>query len=76
MLHTSESLKAQDGEFENFHYQLGDGEQYHLTQSELVWLRFVDGKYSIADHLKENMEGDIYTVDTIGMGQACRNLGR
>ena len=30
-IHTSDSLKAQDGEFENFHYQLDDGERYLLA---------------------------------------------
>ena len=70
MIHTSESLKAQDGEFENFHYQLEDGEQYKLTESELGWLAFVDGRYSIADHLRENMSDGVYTVDCIGMGES------
>tara|TARA_R110000824_G_scaffold185396_1_gene366348 strand:- start:368 stop:667 length:300 start_codon:yes stop_codon:yes gene_type:complete len=70
MIHTSESLKAQDGDFENFHYQLEDGEQYKLTQSELDWLAFVDGRYSIADHLRENMADGVYTVDSAGMGES------
>mgnify|MGYP003677816824 CR=1 FL=1 len=70
MIHTSESLKAQDGDFENFHYQLEDGEQYKLTQSELDWLAFVDDRYSIADHLRENMLDGVYTVDSTGMGEA------
>ena len=33
-IHTSESLKAQDGEFENFHYTLEDGERYLLTDDQ------------------------------------------
>ena len=37
MIHTSESLKAQDGDYENFHYQLEDGDQYQLTEDELGW---------------------------------------
>ena len=51
MIHTSESLKALDGEFENFHYQLEDGEKYQLTDGELGWVEFVLGRYAIADHL-------------------------
>ena len=56
-IHTSQSLKAQDGKFENFHYQLDDGERYLLTDGEADWLfKWVKGKYSIADHLIKNME--------------------
>lgn len=79
-VHTSESLKAQDGRFENFHYQLDDGERYALTDGEIDWLyNWVRGKYVIADHLIENITCDededgndvyVYTVDTIGMGEA------
>ena len=74
-IHTSESLKAQDGEFENFHYQLDDGERYLLTDGEADWLfNWVKGKYVIADHLIENIEntdqGYVYTIDTIGLGEA------
>ena len=70
MIHTSESLKAQDGEFENWHYQLEDGDQYRLTDGELGWLDFVDGRYSIADHLNNNMVDGVYHVDRCGMGDA------
>ena len=70
MIHTSESLEAQDGEFENWHYQLEDGEQYQLTDDELGWLDFVDGRYSIADHLNNNMVDGVYHVDRCGMGDA------
>jgi hypothetical protein len=79
-VHTSESLKAQNGRFENFHYQLEDGERYALTDGEIDWLyNWVRGKYAIADHLIENIECDededgndvyVYTVDTIGIGEA------
>lgn len=74
-IHTSESLKAQDGKFENFHYQLDDGERYLLTDGEADWLfNWVKGKYVIADHLIENIEntdkGYVYTIDTIGLGEA------
>jgi hypothetical protein len=75
-VHTTESLQSQDGEFENYHYQLEDGERYQLTDGELRWLHnFVDGRYSIADHIIENMEDNIYTVDTIGLGQAMDDDG-
>ena len=79
-VHTSESLKAQDTKFENFHYQLDDGERYALTDGEQDWLyNWVRGKYVIADHLIENIECDedaegndvyVYTVDTLGLGEA------
>jgi len=74
-IHTSQSLKAQDGEFENYHYQLDDGERYLLTDGEADWLfNWVKGKYAIADHLIENIEetdqGYVYTIDTIGLGES------
>ena len=74
-IHTSESLKAQDGEFENFHYQLDYGDRYLLTDGEADWLfNWVRGKYVIADHLIENIEetdkGYVYTMDPIGLGEA------
>lgn len=80
IIHTEESLRAQDGEFENYHYQLEDGEQYRLTSGELYWLSFVHGKYSIADHIYANsIEDDdcnlIYTVETEGMSQALQDDG-
>ena len=75
MIHTSESLKAQDGEFENFHYQLDDGEQYRLTDGELQWLDFVRGRYSIADHIDQNMIDGVYTVDCMGLGEAMEGEG-
>jgi len=79
MTHTSELLKSKDTDFENYHYQLEDGDQYQLTDGEKDWLlRFVRGRYFIADHLMENTEendnGDlIYTVDTFGMSEALEN---
>lgn len=81
MLHTSESLKSQDGEYENFHYQLEDGEKYQLTDGEAGWLQFVTGKYSIADHMWENIgqceetNALIYTVDIMGMSRALQDDG-
>jgi len=74
-VHTTESLQSQDGEFENYHYQLEDGERYQLTDGELGWLDHVTHKYTIADHIIENMEDNIYTVDTIGLGQAMYDDG-
>ena len=70
MIHTHDSLQSQDGKFENFHYQLEDGEQYRLTDAELGWLEFVSGRYVIADHIRENLVDDVYTVDLEGMSQA------
>lgn len=79
-MHTSQSLKSQDGEFENFHYTLEDGERYLLTDGEADWLfNWVRGKYVIADHLIENIEetdqGYVYTMDTIGLGEALEADG-
>ena len=75
MIHTSENLKSQDGDSDNFHYQLDDGEQYKLTESELGWLDFVDGHYSIADHIRDNMIDGIYTMDSYGLGEALSETG-
>lgn len=79
-VHTSGSLKAQDDDGDNFHYQLVDGERYALTDGEQDWLyNWVRGKYVIADHLIDNIECDedeegnnvyVYTVDTLGLGEA------
>jgi len=74
-VHTTESLQSQDGEFENYHYQLEDGERYQLTDGELEWLRCVTHKYMIANHIIENMEDNIYTMDVIGLGQAMDDDG-
>jgi hypothetical protein len=75
MIHTSESLKALDGEFENFQYQLEDGEQYRLTDGELGWVEFVRGRYAIADHLEDNMVDGVYTMDSYGLGEALEETG-
>jgi hypothetical protein len=75
LVHTSESLKAQDGRFENYHYQLDDGQRYRLTDDELIWLDYVRGRYAIADHLDENMVDDVYTMDSIGLGEALEETG-
>ena len=75
MIHTSESLKAQDGDYENYHYQLEDGEQYLLTEGELGWLDFVEGRYSIADHLEDNMVDGVYTMESYGLGEALQETG-
>ena len=79
-IHTSKSLKDQDDDFENYHYQLVDGEKYLLTDGEADWLlNWVKGKYSIADHLLENIvetdDGLVYTVDSIGLGEALEADG-
>lgn len=75
MIHSSESLKAQDGDFENFHYQLDDGEKYRLNDGELEWLDFVRGRYAIADHLLENMVEGVYTMDAYDLGEALEETG-
>ena len=75
MIHTNDSLRAQDGDFENYHYQLEDGEQYRLTDEELSWLDFVSGRYSIADHITDNLDDGVYTVDLWGMGEALEADG-
>jgi hypothetical protein len=75
MIHTHDSLRSQDGDFENFHYQLDDGEQYRLTDAELGWLKFVSGRYAIADHVRDNLVDDVYTVDLEGMSQALDDDG-
>jgi hypothetical protein len=75
MIHTNDSLRAQDGDFENYHYQLEDGEQYKLTDDELSWLDFVSGRYSIADHIADNLDDGVYTVDLYGMGEALEADG-
>ena len=75
MIHTRESLRAQDGDFENYHYQLEDGARYRLTDGELGWLEFVRGRYSIAEHIIDNLEDGIYTVDLYGMSEALEGDG-
>ena len=76
MIHTNDSLRSQDGDFENYHYQLEDGERYRLTDAELGWLKFVSGRYSIADHIRDNLDDSgIYTVDVSGMGEALEDDG-
>ncbi len=72
---TAEYLRSQDTNEDNFHYQLHDGDQYELTQEEMDWLNFIDGKYCIADHLRSNMKDNVYTVDVIGMSEALINDG-
>jgi len=79
-IHTSDSLKSQDGEFENYHYQLEDGERYLLTDGEADWIfNWVKGKYTIAYHLIQNIEetddGYVYTMDPIGLGEALEADG-
>ena len=70
MVHTEKSLRAQDGNFENYHYCLGDGEKYALSRDELIWLDYVRGKYAIAKHIQNNLEFDVYTMDVEGLSKA------
>jgi len=73
MIHTHDSLRSQDGDFENFPDQLEDGERYRLTDAELGWLKFVSGRYAIADHVRDNLVDDVYTVDIEGMSEALKD---
>jgi len=78
IIHTEKSLRDQDSDLENYHYQLNDGEQYQLTAGEFGWLQFVQGKYSIADHIwdntQENDDGElILTIDCEGITQALND---
>lgn len=80
MIHTSKSLKSQDGDLDNFHYQLDDGEQYKLTKEELGWMEFVKGRYGIYEHImdcsEENEKGElIYTMNTIELSDALSSDG-
>ena len=79
-INTEASLRAQDTQDENYHYQLEDGEKYILTNGEIQWLQFVSGRYSIADHIdectEENEKGElVYKVDTFGMSEALNEDG-
>lgn len=71
-VHTSDSLKAQDDDCDNFHYQLEDGQRYALTDGEADWLfNWVKGKYCIADHLIKNIEKTVTPLnELINTGKA------
>jgi hypothetical protein len=74
-IHTSHSLKSQDSNDDNYHYQLVDGEKYLLTDGEADWLfNWVKDKYEIASHLLENIieteQGYVYTLQSIELGEA------
>ena len=54
---------------------------YQLTESELGWLDFVRRKYSIADWIDENRNGDILTFDcpenmSKALDEDCENAGK
>ena len=79
-IHTSESLKAQDGDFENYHYLLEDGEKYQLSKGEKEWLDMVTGRYSIADYILDNSEEDesgnlVLTINIFDMSLALLDDG-
>jgi len=78
VIHDEASLRAQDGEFENYHYQLEDGDQYVLTDAEWGWVEFIAGKYCISDHITEHTKkaenGDlVYTIDIEAMSKALED---
>jgi hypothetical protein len=55
--------------------------QYQLTEGELEWVDFVRGRYSIADYIDANTEGDILTIlDNGEMSKAldddCNGFGK
>ena len=60
MRYTAEQLRALDGDFENWHYVLEDGDEYQLTTGEIGWLSFVRDRYSIEEAIMDNItiEGD------------------
>ena len=37
--------------------------QYQMTDGEMEWLRFINGKYSIADYINENLENGLLTFN-------------
>jgi hypothetical protein len=48
--------------------------EYQMTEAELGWLDFVRGKYSIADWIDENLDGDVLTfTDPHSMSEALDN---
>jgi len=49
---------------------------YRLTTGEREWLRFVSGRYAIADWCGQNMDGDILTFDDAQeLGEALHEDG-
>ena len=75
-------LEAEDlYELQDNFCSLGISFKYRMTEGELGWLDFVRGKYSIADWITENLDGDILTFDDVeSMSQAldddCRGWGK
>lgn len=47
--------------------------KYRMTAGELEWLAFIDGKYSIADYINDNLENDILSIDTWDMSLALED---
>lgn len=63
MIYYSDAILQMDNLYdiqENF-YSFGIPFQYRLTEGELEWLSFVRGRYSIADYIDNNRNGDILT---------------
>jgi hypothetical protein len=82
MRYTAEQLRALDGDFENWHYALEDGDEYQLTKGEIEWLWFVKGRYSIEEAIMDNItiEGDDdeqywLKVDTYALSKALADDG-
>jgi hypothetical protein len=43
---------------------------YSMTQDEMIWLDFVTGKYSIADYLNDNLDGENVTISQLDLSIA------
>ena len=55
--------------------------QYQLTQAELGWLKFVKGRYAIADYISSNMtESGVLTINAYQLTEAmeadCGGAGK
>lgn len=55
--------------------------QYRMTGEELGWLTFVQGRYSIADWIMDNLEADVLTFDcpetmSRAMDDDCEGAGK
>lgn len=74
--YTSDEILAMDDFYSDFPFT------YQLTQGEIGWLEFITGKYSIADYIRNNCNGDmVLTVrDEIDLSNAmdddCKGYGK
>lgn len=81
MRYTAQQLRALDGDFENWHYQLEDGDEYQLTEGEIEWLWFIRDRYSIEQAIMGNVtiEGEDeqfwLKIDTYALSKALAEDG-